>query len=217
MKKKKTGAFFDLDDTILKGNSSVLWGFLMFRKGQLPFRFFFRAALYGGLYKLGLFPYDLAITKVIATLKGQSSVKAVRLTKIFFEKNKISMYRPRLLQQIGMHKGKKHEIVIITQTLDFIAKIFAKDLGIKHIISTEVETSKGKFTGNVKPCVGYRKDDLMWQISEKLNIDLKKSYAYTDSMRDLEMLEKVGHKFVVNPDARLGVIAKRKGWNIWRI
>jgi HAD superfamily hydrolase (TIGR01490 family) len=214
---KRTGAFFDLDQTILTTNTSVKWGMLMFFKGDLPWKFFYLAALYGPLYKLKILPFELAMGKLISTLKGRSARRTLKITREYFEKRKILLYRPRLLQQIGWHKAKKHKIVIVTQTLDFIARIFAKDLGVKHFISTEVEIKNGKFTGNVKPCVSYKKDDLMENIAKKLNISLRKSYAYTDSIKDVEMLEKVGHRYVVNPGMMLKKMAQHKGWNIWEI
>jgi putative phosphoserine phosphatase/1-acylglycerol-3-phosphate O-acyltransferase len=213
----KIGAFFDLDDTILRKNTAISWGKLMFFKGDLPGSFFFNAFFYGALYKIGLYPFDLLMKKLFSGLKGKSAKKTLKLTKEYFEKNKILLYRPKLLQQVGWHKAQKHEIVIITQTFDFIAKVFAKDLGIKHVISTEVEIKKGRFTGKVNPCVGYKKDDFMKKIAKDLKIDLKKSFAYTDSVRDLEMLENVGHRYVINPRFRLKIIAKRKAWTIWDI
>jgi len=213
----KTGAFFDLDNTLLSTNTSISWGFHMLRNGNLPVKFFLTAGFYGSLYKLKLYPFDLLMKMLLKTLKGKSAKKTLEITKDYFGKKKIFMYRPRMLQQVGWHKSKKHEIVILTQAFDFIAKIFAKDLGIKYLISSEVEIRNNRFTGNVKPCVSYQKDDLMKKIASRLNIDLKKSYAYTDSIGDVEMLENVGHKYVINPGFKLKLIAKNKKWNIWEI
>jgi putative phosphoserine phosphatase/1-acylglycerol-3-phosphate O-acyltransferase len=212
----KTAAFFDLDNTIIKANTGIVWGKYMLLKGVLPFRFFLAAGFYGFMYKLGVYPFGKLIQKSFATVKGKDARKVISLTQDCFEGKKKKLYRRKLVEAIKWHQSQKHDVVIMTQTFDFIAKIFADDLGIKHLFSTEIEIKNGKFTGSSKPCIGHMKDDLMREFASQRHIDLSKSYAYTDSIRDLEMLEGVGHKYAINPRLKLKHIAKREDWNIWK-
>lgn len=213
--KNKTAAFFDLDHTILNTNSGIYWGWLMIKNGKMPVRFFLNASFFGVLYKLKLCSFRFLMKRLFNSVKGKDATKIVELTRKGFRKNLNYLLRPKMLQRIGWHKAQGHKIIIITQTFDFIAKLFAKDLGASYVYSTEVGIRKGKFTGKVEPQLGEEKDDLMRAVAPLLGIDLKKSYAYTDSTRDLQMLEEVGNPQAVYPSPMLRRIAKKRGWAIW--
>jgi len=213
--KSKVGAFFDLDHTLLNQNTGIVWGWMLIKKGKMPVRFFLNAAFFGLLYELKLYSFRQLMKRLFSSVKGKDANEILRLTKKYFAGSKDYLLRPKMLQKIGWHKAQGHKIIIITQSFDFIAKIFAKDLGAIRVYSTEVGIKDGEFTGEVKPQVGSEKDDLMRAVAPELGIDLKKSYAYTDSTRDIEMLEAVGKPQAVYPSPRLKAIAMKRNWQIW--
>jgi len=215
MKKNNIAAFFDLDHTLINKNTGIVWGWMLIKKGKMPVMFFINAAFFGLLYEMKLYSFRQLMKRLFKTMKGRNASEILKLTNSYFKGNKDYLLRPKMLQRIGWHKAQGHRIIIITQTFDFIAKIFAKDIGASKVYSTEVGIKEGKFTGEVKPQIGEEKDDLMRAVSPLLGIDLKKSYAYTDSTRDLEMLEAVGKPQVVYPSSRLKAVAKKRNWQIW--
>ncbi|MBW3017499.1 haloacid dehalogenase-like hydrolase, partial [Candidatus Woesearchaeota archaeon] len=131
------GAFFDLDHTLLRTNSGILWGWIIFKKGKMPFRFFLNAAILGPFYKIGLLSFRFIMKRMFKGIKGKDAGKILKITRTYFRKNMNELFRPKMLQRIGWHKAQGHKIIIITQTFDFIAKMFAKDLGAIEVYSTE--------------------------------------------------------------------------------
>ena len=92
----------------------------------------------------------------------------------------------------------------------------AKHLGIDHFLYTRLEVEDGRFTGRVIEPVCFEEGKIHWleQLVSEQQIDLPRSYFYTDSITDLPLLELVGHPVVTNPDPRLYREAVRRRWPV---
>ena len=92
----------------------------------------------------------------------------------------------------------------------------ADDLGVEHIMCTQMEVENGVFTGRaVRPiCFGEGKIYWLQQLLERDELDLAKSWFYTDSITDQPLLDVVGHPVVVNPDPLLYREARRRRWPV---
>jgi HAD superfamily hydrolase (TIGR01490 family) len=105
-------------------------------------------------------------------------------------------------------------VAIVSGATKFVVQPLAEHLGIKHLLYTHLEVEKGRFTGRVVEPICFEDGKIYWlqQLVEKQDIDLAKSYFYTDSITDLPLLDLVGHPVVTNPDPRLYRKAVRRRW-----
>ncbi len=108
---------------------------------------------------------------------------------------------------------------MLTASTRYAADPLALELDIEHVLATTLEVAHGKFTGECATlCYGAGKVDVARQWAAQNEVDLSQSAFYTDSVSDAPMLEVVGEPRVVNPDLRLGRLARQRGWPIdhWR-
>lgn len=131
---------------------------------------------------------------------------------------------PRLLDNvrresrglIDLHHAAGRDTYIVSASPIEVIEDFAVAMGMKGALGTVSEIVDGVYTGRLAEpfCYGPGKAHAMRQIAERENYDLTRSYAYTDSISDLPMLESVGHPVAVNPDRKLEAVARERGWPI---
>lgn len=121
-------------------------------------------------------------------------------------------------EAVQQHQAAGDWVAIVTGATPYAARPLADELGIEHVICTQIEVADGRFTGNVvKPmCYGPGKIVLTEREAELQQISLDDAVFYSDSITDLPLLERVRTPVVVNPDARLRRVARRRGWRIER-
>jgi HAD superfamily hydrolase (TIGR01490 family) len=128
---------------------------------------------------------------------------------------------PAALACLEEHRRRGHRIVLMTGGLDLVMRPLAEHVGAAEVIATHLAERDGVLTGELAgpPIAEERKGELMREYAEKHGIDLAQSFAYTDSIGDLSMLECVGHPAAVNPDGRLRRLAAGRGWRVeeWRL
>jgi len=212
------GAFFDLDRTLIRGFSA---------------KEFFQSRLLSGKMKPreiiaqfnGVIVYAMG-NKNFAGLAsiGAQGVKGVR-EEVFLEVGE-EVYMKHLAQTIypesralvTAHLAKGHTVAIISAATPYQVDPIARDLGIDHVMCTRMEVVNGKFTGEIiePACWGEGKSHAALELVEKHNLDLSKSYFYTDSVADLPLLEIVGNPRPLNPDQELSAISFQNDWPIAR-
>ncbi len=123
-----------------------------------------------------------------------------------------------VLERLKIHQKEDFLTILISGSFQDLLQIIAKRLNIDFTVGTELEVIKNKFSGKVIPplCLGKGKAEKLQKFLSKKNlkINFEKSFAYSDSIFDLPMLELVGNPVVVGPDAKLLKIAKSKKWQI---
>jgi putative phosphoserine phosphatase/1-acylglycerol-3-phosphate O-acyltransferase len=119
---------------------------------------------------------------------------------------------------IEAHQKAGHTVAIISSATRYQVMPFARDLGIEHVMNTELEVKEGVFTGEVvhPTCYGEGKAEAARDIAAREEVDLAESYFYTDSHEDLPLLELVGKPRPLNPNRRLAQIAKERSWPVRR-
>lgn len=210
----KTAAFFDIDRTIARGNSSK--NILKYYWHKLHFFFVLNVVFVFVLKKMNIISSGTLIRTGAKFFKGKGKKEVEKeIKKAFDDKLKKSIYED-MKKVIKKHKSKNHRTIIITNQFDVIAEPFKKYLRIDHALTSDLEFVKGKYTGKLvgEPCSGENKAKRAKEIAKKLNIDMKKSYFYTDSISDISLLEAVGNPVAVNPDRKL---IKAAGKNIWKV
>jgi len=214
-------ALFDLDHTLLSGDSDVLWCNFLLDRGLLDEDFRVRNRHMAAAYTAGsVTPADYC-NFYASTLAGHGANYWQPLRERFLHE----VIRPRipadaraLLQQ---HRDAGHTLVLTTATNRVISALTAADLGVDHHLATEVEVIEGLFTGHTQGTLNMRTGKVerlrAWlQGQGQVETVLKQATFYTDSINDLPLLSVVRRPVVVDPDPRLESAALRKGWMVLR-
>ena len=212
------GAFFDLDRTLIKGFSAKKFFQSRLLSGQMSSREVI--AQFNGVMVYAVGNKNFAGLAAISA-KGVKGVKEqvfITVGEEVYEKHLAKAIYPESRALVAAHIAKGHTVAIISAATPYQVDPVARDLGVEHIMCTRMEVKKGKFTGEiVEPaCWGDGKAQAAKKLAADLNLDLSKSYFYTDSVEDLPLLELVGKPMPTNPDQELSAIAYKNDWPVFR-
>ena len=214
----KVGAFFDLDQTLLAGFSAT--SFLRERVaagGVSPREL--AATFYGALaFGMGRTGFSGLMTATTAAYRGLEESVLEAIGEEAFVKHLARQIYPESRALVEAHQAAGHTVAIISAATRYQAEPLARDLGIDHVLCTQLEVEDGVFTGAVvRPtCYGEGKLHAARALVEREGIDLAQSYFYTDSADDLPLLEEVGRPRPTNPDRKLAQLAKERLWPVRR-
>jgi HAD superfamily hydrolase (TIGR01490 family) len=209
-------AMFDLDNTLIGGDSDYLWGEFLCEKGiiedtasfQKMNEYFYQQYEVG---KLDIYAWAEFSFKVLT----EYSIDELNdLRKNFIHQKIEPIFLDKAQSCINQHKENGDTVLVITASNTFITAPIAEMYGINHLLATEPEFKDGRFTGKVSgvPCFQSGKIDNLMPWIEKHNKNLKGSYFYSDSHNDLPLLELVDNPVAINGDPRLTRTAKKNGW-----
>lgn len=215
-------AFFDVDNTLLRGASIFHVGFGAFRKGIISVR---DIALFGwhqvNFLRVGENREHLAAAedRGLALAAGHTVAEVVELANEIYDRTISRKLWPESVELAREHLAKGHEVWLITATPQIVAQIIADRLGLTGALGTVAEEVDGVFTGRLVGAVmhGARKADAAGALAESKNADLAECWAYSDSSNDIPLLTLVGNRVVVNPDANLSRHAVTEGWAVLQL
>ncbi|MEM8844432.1 MAG: HAD family phosphatase [Pseudomonadota bacterium] len=207
-------AFFDLDDTLIAGDSDYLWGQHLVKKGAVDREFYEKTNReFFEHYKEGtldIFEYARFAFKPLSEhpLETLNHWRAE-----FLELTIKPMMLEKGIDTVEKHRSSGDVIVIITSTNRFITEPIAEMYKVDKLLATEPEMINGKYTGDlVVPCFSHHKVDRLNEWLEKTNHNLEGSYGYSDSHNDIPLLDAVAYPNAVDPDDILRAYANEKGW-----
>nr|WP_178113973.1 HAD family hydrolase [Pseudomonas sp. SST3] len=210
-------ALFDLDNTLLAGDSDHAWGEFLCQRGLVDAESY-RArndAFYQD-YLSGELDVE-AYQNFCQELLGRSDMAQLQQWHTEFMRDHIE---PIMLAKGAALVRRHHEagdrVVIITATNRFITGPIAARLGVDTLLATECEMQDGRYTGRLTdvPCFQEGKVTRIERWLEENDQSLDDSYFYSDSRNDLPLLERVSHPVAVDPDPTLREIAQQRGWDI---
>jgi HAD superfamily hydrolase (TIGR01490 family) len=212
----KPAAFFDLDGTLITGNSGLLWMKHERKLGRLSTYKLTMGTLYFILYKIRAINMLQATRNALGTITGREETELATEIANWYENEVKPFTAADGLAAIEKHRQQGHRLVLLTSCSIYEAKVATADFKLDDYLCTRYEVKDGRFTGDfIEPlCYGAGKVIHAERFAREHNIDVDASYFYTDSCTDLPMLERVTYPMVVNPDVRLRWVAKRKGWPI---
>ena len=211
-------AIFDLDNTLLDGDSDYNWGIYLVKKGYLDEeeykvknQKFFEEYQHGKLDIFAFAEFQFQFLKN-NTRKFLNDVRSDYIDEII---------KPMILKKavdlVSQHKEAGDSLLIITATNSFITKPIGELFGIENLIGTDPEEHLGEFTGKVKGTPSFKEGKVTrlfdWLNEKNLKLaDFEKTYFYSDSHNDLALLEFVTNPVVVNGDKILLEKAQEKNW-----
>lgn len=212
-----TLAIFDLDNTLIAGDSDYLWGRFLGEIGAVDAEAYAREhdRFYQD-YLDGTLDIHRFLRFQLGSLAQHELRTLERWREQFMEERIRPILLPKALDLLAQHRESGHGLLIITATNRFITAPIADALGVPHLIATDPEFVAGRYTGGVAgtpPYSGGKVDRLRgWLAVHDYALD--GSWFYTDSHNDLPLLRLVSNPVAVDPDESLHREAILKGWPV---
>lgn len=210
-------ALFDLDNTLLAGDSDYLWGRFMVEQGLVDATHYEREnQRFYRQYQAGTLDIDEFLRFALAPL-AQHELAHLQAWRARYLQEKIEpIVLPAARALVTRHRAQGDLPVIVTATHRFITAPIAALFGVEHLLATEPELVAGRYTGAVSGVPCYREGKVQRLITwmKEQNQTLEGSWFYSDSHNDIALLEKVSHPVAVDPDPLLQRYAQDRGWNI---
>jgi putative phosphoserine phosphatase / 1-acylglycerol-3-phosphate O-acyltransferase len=212
------GAFFDLDRTLINGFSAK--NFVASRLLSGRFTSQELIAQFAGALSYARDTGNFAKMAAISAngVKGIEEQVFINVGEEVYRKKLAEAIYPESRALVAAHIEMGHTVAIISAATPYQVEPIARDLCIDHVECTRLEVMDGKFTGKiVEPaCWGEGKAIAGQKLVEKHNLNIRKTFFYTDSAEDIHLLEMVGNPRPVNPDTKLSGIAFQNDWPVLR-
>jgi HAD superfamily hydrolase (TIGR01490 family) len=213
-------ALFDLDNTLLAGDSDFEWAQFLISKGALD-REVHEAKNHEFYehYKAGTLDIHAFLDFQLKPLARHSREQLDGWHREFMAEGIRPIITDKARILVERHQREADKVAIITATNRFVTAPIAREFGVDHLIATEVEEANGQYTGRGAgiPCFKEHKITRLDMWLSSLGLlweDITESWFYSDSLNDLPLLQRVTHPFAVDPDDTLEAHAKLKGWPI---
>lgn len=210
-------AIFDLDNTLLNGDSDHAWGEFLCEKGIVDTDAYREANDYFfDQYVAGTLDINEFLSFALKPLAELPMEQLTDLHQQFMTEKVSAMMQPKAAELLAKHKQQGDYTLIITATNLFVTGPIAAELGVDEIIATDPEMIDGRYTGKVAgtPCFQGGKVTRLHAWLENNSHELAGSYFYSDSNNDLPLLELVDHPVAVDADEKLTAVAQANGWDI---
>ncbi|SMF38598.1 HAD family hydrolase [Pseudogulbenkiania subflava] len=213
-------AIFDLDDTLVDGDSSSLWLNYQVAHGLAPADMLPHETELLRAYYAGQLAMEEYMDYTLMPLRGLAHGEVKKWVDRFIEEVIMPRIFPQALHQIELHRRRGDRLLVISATGEHLVSPIAERLGVSDAIGILLEMKEGAYTGKTHGVLSYREGKITrlraWL--EQQGETLAGSHGYSDSLNDIPLLEAVQYPHAVNPDATLQAEAQRQGWTelAWR-
>ena len=213
-------AIFDLDHTLLGGDSNMIWTDYLFERGLVDDDFMQQRDRYFADYQAGNLDFEAYLHHMLAPYAQLDYQTLVGYRNDCFETRVKPKLYPQGIELIAAHKQAGDNVIIISATNDFLIEPVGQALGVAEMIGVELaRDEQGNFTGQYQgvPSFGAGKQTRLAMSLANHGAqlaDYSRSYFYSDSINDAPLLEAVTDAVVVNPDDKLKALAEQQGWPI---
>ena len=210
-------ALFDLDNTLIAGDSDHGWGEFLVAHNRVDPAYYKRMNdQFFQDYQNGRLDMNAYLEFALQPLAQTEDAELTHLHKQFMEEVIATMWLPRAETLLQQHREQGDLLIIITSTNRFVVEPICQKLGADVVIATEPEQVGGRYTGKVSGVPSYKEGKVVrlnaW-LSET-GQSLAGSCFYSDSINDLPLLEIVDRPVAVDPCDQLRQVAQQRGWEI---
>ncbi len=213
-------ALFDLDNTLLNGDSDFEWSQFLIRIGVLDAELFEAQNLkFYEQYKAGTLDIHAFLNFQLKPLSRHPRSTLDTWHQQFMRESVMPMVTQSSRELVARHLAAGDVCVIITATNSFVTAPIAREFGIEHLIATEPEQQDGEFTGRVEGVPSFKEGKItrlnQWLTARGWTLDsFEDTTFYSDSLNDLPLLKIVRHPVAANPDDTLRAHAELQAWPI---
>jgi HAD superfamily hydrolase (TIGR01490 family) len=210
-------AIFDLDNTLLAGDSDHAWGEFLVAKGIVDSdEFKAKNDEFYRQYQQGGLDIDAYLHFALSPLSKYNRRELNAMHATFMDEYITPLRLPKADALLQQHRDAGDFLMIITATNSFVTAPIADALGVKTLLASEGEIIDGRYTGRPSgiPCFKSGKVSRLKLWLAETQYSLDGSYFYSDSHNDLPLLEAVDHAVAVDPDATLNAAAVAAGWPV---
>ncbi len=214
----RSAAFFDLDKTVIAKSSVLAFGRPFYQSGLINRRAVLRSAYAQFVFALSGADED-QMTRMRDYLTAMCTGWDVEQVREIVRETLHEIIDPLVFDEavelVTAHKTAGRDVVIVSSSGEEVVAPIAAMVGADRVLATRMVERDGRYTGEIEQYVfGPTKADLIRRTAAEQGYDLNASYAYSDSVTDVPMLEVVGHPFAVNPDRGLRRIATDRAWPV---
>lgn len=214
----RPAAFFDLDKTIIAKSSALAFSKSFYAGGLINRRSVLRSAYAQFVFAVGGADHD-QMEKMRAYLSEMVTGWNVDTVREIVSDTLHNIVDPMVYDEavslIEDHQLAGRDVIIVSASGAEMVEPIGELLGVDAVIATRLAIEDGRYTGKIDYyAYGENKASAIEELAELRGYDLSRSFAYSDSITDVHMLEVVGHPHAVNPDKELRRIAKERGWPV---
>lgn len=210
-------AFFDLDDTLLHGDSAGLWFEYLAEIGWVSPEMRQREQQMLEEYFQGTLAMETYMDFTLSPLRGKPATEVAGMVQTLLQRDIVPNLYTEGLERLAWHRNRDDEIVLVSATGEHIVSQVAAHLGIQHVLAIQLVVEQGHYTGSTHGVLSYQQGKVtrirQWLAEHPQS--LTGSYGYSDSINDLPMLGLVDHAIVVNPGKPLQAHAHQQGWPVF--
>jgi HAD superfamily hydrolase (TIGR01490 family) len=217
IKEGRIAAFFDFDKTLVEVESARMGLKALWDKGMMPFGYVIKLLAANLFYKRHWLSEERMGLIALSFYKNKRLADFQQYGAEFYHKYLKPHLAPRMLERVNFHKSQGHLLVLVSGSLRYYLEPVVDDLGFNYLLCTDLEeNSTGLLTGRPKGllCIEENKQGLVLDLTRRVGLDLRQSYAYGNHQADIPLLELVGRPHVVEPTLPLRETALRKSWPI---
>ena len=215
---ERAAAFFDLDKTILATSSALAFTRPFYRGGLIGRSDVVRSAYAQFIFLTSGADHDQmeAMRRHMSSLvTGWDVAKVKEIVAETLDQIIDPAIYDEALTLIAEHRAAGRDVIIISSSGTEVVEPIGERLGVDIAVGTQLAVEEGRYTGEILfYAYGEGKAQAMRDLADERGYDLASSFAYTDSITDLPMLESVGYPTAVNPDADLRRVAQERAWPI---
>jgi HAD superfamily hydrolase (TIGR01490 family) len=210
-----TLAIFDLDNTLIAGDSDHMWGDFLCDKGLVDSQQFREDnEQFHADYQRGELDIHAYLAFALAPLKGRSPESFQALQNEFIDQRIRPLLLPKADGLLQKHRALGHRLLIITATNEFVTAPIARLLGVETLLGCAVELKNGLITGRAQGTLTYREGKVkrLREWMQEQSEELTGAWFYSDSQNDIPLLELVENPVAVDADPALSALAEQRGW-----
>ena len=210
-------ALFDLDNTLIAGDSDHGWGEFLVGKKIVDADYYKKMndQFYQD-YQNGQLNMSAYLDFSLAPLGKLGCAKLKQLHNQFMVEVIEPLWLPKAETLLQKHRNSGDTLMVITSTNRFVVEPICDKLGVEHLIATELEQKNNQYTGQVSGVPSYKEGKVtrLNQWLKQSDLSMADSSFYSDSINDLPLLEIVDHPVAVDPCSQLRAVALQRGWDI---
>lgn len=210
-------AFFDLDGTLVVGQTTLLLVKFLRKAGIVSGAFLLGTGLWFVGYKLGLVKVsEKSREKGAGVFKGLTEPEVDALMTRFTDEVLVPRFHPAATAALAEHLAEGDHVVVVSAALEPVVKLLCRHLGVEDFVGTPCEVVEGRYTGGLTGPSPHadEKVQVAFAFMSRWGADPAECWAYADHGTDLALLQSVGHPVAVNPRPALLEAAQRAGWPI---